>query len=143
MRVLLSIKPEHVANIFNGSKKFEFRRRIFRRTDVRVVIVYATRPVGMIVGEFDIDCVIMDTPDSIWKVTENSSGISKNYFDQYFDGRDRAYALKIGEVRLYEAPVAPADFSENFTPPQSYLYVNEPDSNPLPVNNQIEMFECK
>src|SRR2546427_5834830 len=42
IRVLLSIKPEFVAAILRGEKRYEFRRRIFRRS-IGVVVVYATR----------------------------------------------------------------------------------------------------
>ena len=51
MKVLLSIKPEFVKEIFEGRKKFEYRKSIFTK-DVTSVIVYSTKPEGMIVGEF-------------------------------------------------------------------------------------------
>ena len=62
MRVLLSIRPEHVENIRSGIKTFEFRRRIFARRDVRTVLIYCTRPVGRLVGEFDIAEILEDEP---------------------------------------------------------------------------------
>lgn len=43
MRVLLSIKPEFVKKIISGEKKYEFRRKIFKR-DVKIVIIYASYP---------------------------------------------------------------------------------------------------
>lgn len=143
MRVLLSIKPEHVENIFNGSKKFEFRRRIFGRKDVNVVVVYATKPVGKIVGEFDLDDVLADTPDTIWHVTSSASGISKSYFDDYFGGRDRAFALKIGEVRRYDQPVEPYEVIQNFTPPQSYMYVCNLSALNGASSDQFELFAAE
>ena len=39
MTVLLSIKPEFAEKIFNGTKKFEFRKSIFKNTDVKKVVV--------------------------------------------------------------------------------------------------------
>lgn len=33
MKVLLSIKPEFAERIFNGSKKYEFRKVIFKNPD--------------------------------------------------------------------------------------------------------------
>ena len=48
MKILLSIKPTFVEEIFKGDKKFEFRRTIFKRKDIKKVVVYATKPIGKI-----------------------------------------------------------------------------------------------
>ena len=55
MKILLSIKPEFVEEIFSGRKKFEYRKAIFTNKKVTSVIVYSTMPVGKIVGEFTIE----------------------------------------------------------------------------------------
>lgn len=123
MRVLLSIKPVHVQNILSGIKIFEFRRRIFARRDISTVLIYSTKPVGRFIGEFDIAEIIEDDPERLWTSTEYGSGITKGYFDSYFAGRKKAYALKIGELRIFNEPIVPADVIEEFTPPQSYMYV--------------------
>lgn len=123
MRVLLSIRPPHVDNILNGTKRFEFRRRLFNRRDVQTVLVYCTRPVGRLVAEFDIAELLEDEPEQLWERTREHSGICKTYYDEYFSGRDRAYAIAIGELRVYAEPIRPATIIENFTPPQSYRYV--------------------
>ncbi len=67
MKVLLSIKPEFVEKILDGTKKFEFRKGIFKNPDVKSVVIYSTMPVGMIVAEFDIADVIEDKPSNVWK----------------------------------------------------------------------------
>lgn len=54
MKVLLSIKPEYAQKIFAGEKKYEYRKRIFKRNDVDMIVVYVTKPVGKVVGEFEI-----------------------------------------------------------------------------------------
>lgn len=125
MRVLLSIKPVHVENILSGVKTFEFRRKLFTRRDVKTVLIYCTRPVGRLVGEFDIAEILKDHPDRLWLRTRSGSGISKEYFDVYFNGRTEAYALKIGAVRPFESHVDPSDLVENFSPPQSFMYVEK------------------
>ena len=53
MKVLLSIKPQFVEEIFAGKKRFEYRKAIFSK-DVDSVVIYSTKPVGKIVGEFTI-----------------------------------------------------------------------------------------
>jgi predicted transcriptional regulator len=124
MLVLLSIRPVHVANILSGAKKFEFRRKLFARCDIRTVLIYCTMPVGRLVGEFDIVNVLQDRPERLWRKTKQASGISKEYFDEYFSGRTQAFAIQIGEVRAFERHVHPDQFFANFTPPQSFMYVN-------------------
>ena len=123
MRVLLSIRPEHVANILSGRKTFEFRRKLFARREVKTVLVYATMPVGRLVAEFDIAGLLEDEPDGLWRSTSEGSGITKCYFDAYFSGRRKAYAIEIGSVRVFDEPIDPKTAFERFTPPQSFMYV--------------------
>lgn len=125
MKVLLSIKPEYAEKIFEGTKRFEFRKSVYRSKDVKTVVVYVTRPVGQIIGEFDVDDILCETPDELWALTSDHSGISKDFFDEYFSGRARSFALAVGDVRRYEIPLDPSDLIDNFTPPQSYMYVSD------------------
>lgn len=41
--ILLSINPEHVENIINGTKKFEYRK-ILAKGEISKIIIYETRP---------------------------------------------------------------------------------------------------
>lgn len=123
INVLLSIKPNFAAAIFSGEKQFEFRRAIFKNTHVKKVYVYASRPVGQVIGEFEIDKIISLEPESLWKTTKNASGISKEYFDEYFKGKEIAHALKVSAVRAYKDPVSLTDMFNIVRPPQSFMYV--------------------
>ncbi len=123
MRVLLSIRPEHVKNILSGRKTFEFRRKLFARRDVKTVVIYSTMPVGRIVAEFDIDHILEEEPEALWNRTSDGSGITKGYFDAYFSGRPKGYAIGIGEVRVFDEPIDPKVVYKGFTPPQSFMYV--------------------
>ncbi|HEI6963561.1 TPA: ASCH domain-containing protein [Yersinia enterocolitica] len=123
MKVLLSIKPEFVERILDGSKRFEFRKGVFKNNNVKSVVIYATMPIGMIVGEFDIADVIEDTPSIVWKKTQKYAGISKNFFDSYFDSRERAVAIQISNVRKYDTPMLLSSLGDNISAPQSYRYL--------------------
>ncbi len=123
INVLLSIKPKFAAAILSGEKQFEFRRAIFKNTNVKKVYVYASKPIGLVIGEFEIDKIITADPESLWKTTKKASGISKEYFDKYFEGREVAYALKVRTVRSYRAPVSLIDMFNINRPPQSFMYV--------------------
>src|SRR5690606_9169574 len=118
MRVLLSIKPEFAFKIFEGKKKFEFRKVIFKKPNVKTVVVYASSPVQRVIGEFEIDNILSSNPKEIWKQTKKHSGISEDFFYEYFADRKIAYAIKIKEIKKYKQPL---HLQDNFdvVPPQS------------------------
>lgn len=124
MKVLLSIKPQFVDEIFKGNKKFEYRKSIFKNPNVESIVIYATMPVGKIVGEFDIEEILEEHPKTLWEKTKKYSGISEDFYDSYFRGRDKAYAIKIKSLNIYEQPKCPHEVYENFTAPQSFKYVS-------------------
>ena len=70
MKVLLSIKPEFALKIFNGSKKYEYRRAIFKNREVSIVIVYASDPIKRVIGEFEIEDILYDEPQLLWLKTK-------------------------------------------------------------------------
>ncbi len=71
MKVLLSIKPEFAEKILNGTKKFEFRKGIFKNNNITTVVIYATMPVGKVVGQFSIDGILKNDPEALWVKTKN------------------------------------------------------------------------
>jgi len=122
MKVLLSIKPEYAFKIFDGSKKFEFRKVIFKNPNIKTVVVYASSPVQKVIGEFEIDGILSFDPQSIWRMTKKHSGISESFFNEYFADRDVAHAIKIKNTKKYKKPLSlQKDF--NVLPPQSYVYL--------------------
>lgn len=122
MRVLLSIKPKYAEKIFSGVKRYEFRKQAFKKT-VDVVVLYATKPVGKIVGEFRLKSILQGSPDEIWQKTAQFSGISRDFFDRYYKNHKRAYALEIEHPVQYKRPVKPLEFMADFTAPQTYRYI--------------------
>src|SRR5688500_7126054 len=111
MKVLLSIKPEFAFKIFEGTKKFEFRKVIFKNPNIKTVVVYASSPVQLVIGEFEIDDILSLEPDAIWKMTRKYSGITEEFFYEYFSDRDVAHAIKIKNTRKYKKPL---DIRESF-----------------------------
>lgn len=124
MKVLLSIKPEYADLIFNGKKRYEFRRRIYKDVRVNTVVVYATKPVGKVLGEFTIKKIHSDSPNLLWKRTKRQSGISEDFFSHYFDGREIAHAIEVKDVVRYRKPKDISDFLPSGVAPQSYAYIN-------------------
>ena len=95
MKVVLSIKPEHAFKIFDGTKKFEFRRSIFKNKDIKSIIVYASSPVQQVIGEFEIDKVLRHDLSTLWDITHEFSGISEEFYYNYFANKEEGFAIKI------------------------------------------------
>ncbi len=127
MKALLSIKPEFVEKILSGEKLFEYRKAIFKRPEVKSVVIYSTMPEGLIVGEFEIGEILAKHPEDLWEQTKDASGINKQFFDQYFLDREVAYAIEIKEFKRYETPINPYEIEAGFKAPQSFKYI-EPSS---------------
>ncbi len=122
MKVLLSIKPQFAIKIFDGTKKFEFRKIIFKNSDIQTVVVYASSPIQKVIGEFTIDEILEGSPDILWEKTKKHSGISKEFFDEYFFNKDKAFAIKVKDINRYKKPLELTDFDLDFAP-QSFVYL--------------------
>lgn len=123
MKVLLSIKPEYADKILSGEKRFEFRKSIFKKEGIRTVIIYATMPVGKVIGEFNIKNILSDKPEFIWDRTRDLSGITKSFFDSYFYERSKAYAIEVESVKKYDTPICLSDIKTGLKAPQSFTYI--------------------
>lgn len=122
-RVLLSVKPRFAEAILAGTKTFEFRRAVFRRKDVRAVVLYASSPTCKIVGEFTIDEVLSLGLESLWAATHTGGAIDRYYFDQYFQGCTTGHALKVKRARRYRSPLSLREHFGIERPPQSFRYL--------------------
>lgn len=121
MKLVLSIKPEYANKIFDGSKRYEFRRAIFKNKSIKSVIVYASSPVQKVIGEFEIEEVINCDLDTLWNLTSEYSGISEARYYDYFLNKKEGFAIKIKKVKKYSKPKSlKTDF--NLSPPQSFAY---------------------
>ncbi len=122
MKVLLSIKPEYANKIFAGTKKYEFRRSIFKNPNIKTIVVYSSSPVQKVIGEFEIETILRKDIDQLWNLTEKESGINKDFFFEYYKGKDSGFAIKIKKTTRYDIPL---DLKRDFklTPPQSFVYI--------------------
>lgn len=124
MKVLLSIKPEYAEKIFSGLKQFEFRKAVFRNPAVKTVVLYATKPIGKILGEFDIEEIIAENPNTLWTMTSKFAGISRQFFNEYFRGRQTAYAIRVRDARRYDTPLDLGSVLGSGVAPQSFCYID-------------------
>lgn len=121
--ILLSINPQHVENIFNGTKRYEFRKNVCKRKVDRIII-YSTSPIMEIVGEAKVEDVLIERPETVWEKTQTHSGIEKSFFDQYYEGRKQAVAYKLKHVRKYKSPKKLIDYGLK-NAPQSFVYIEK------------------
>ena len=123
MNAILSIKPQFVAEIIAGRKRYEFRKKGFKQ-DVKTIFVYASSPVCRIVGEFELGAILEGTPEYVWALTADRSGISKSFYDQYFRSHAFSYALEIKSFKRYKTPINPYTAIKDFHAPQSFCYTD-------------------
>lgn len=121
-RVLLSIHPEFAAAIFDGHKHYEFRRVLFKE-HVDEVVVYATMPVAKVIGTFTIEDIYEDAPKALWAKTKADAGVTKEKYDRYFEGRTKAFAIKVAEPVRFAVPQPLWRYISSNTPPQSFCYI--------------------
>lgn len=125
MAVLLSIKPKYVDEILNENKKYEFRKSIFKRSDVSTAYIYSTNPIKKLIGKFTIGEIIEDHPQALWQNFSNFAGIERDEFFNYFENRDKGFAIEIKDLEVFEGPIEPKDLIPNFVAHQSFYYVDE------------------
>jgi len=122
--VILSIKPIYAEAIMAGTKKVEFRKKIFKR-EVEKIFIYSSMPKKMIIGYFTILEIIEDTPSNIWKEFKEVGGISEKDFFEYYKNTEKGFSIKIDKVVKFKEEIEPEEFIEEFCAPQSYIYIEQ------------------
>lgn len=121
--ILLAIRPEFVKLILSGRKQFEFRKHIPKQF-VEKIFIYETAPTKKVVAVADIVEIVSGVPEDVWNITQNAAGISRDFFDYYFNGFAQAYAYKIGNIVQFDVPKKLSDFGINVAP-QNFVYVDK------------------
>lgn len=121
---LLPIHPRYANAIVRGEKRVEFRRRPFGRK-VDYVVVYASSPVRGIVGYFRISTISEACPDEIWKSFKDVGAVERADYLRYYAGSERAVAIGIERVCVFDKPLPLNRISSSLKAPQSYLYLTD------------------
>lgn len=119
---ILSIKPIYANAILKGVKTVEFRKRVFKK-NVDKIFIYSSSPTKMIVGYFTFSNIVEDTPENLWKTFQKVGGINKVDFFDYYKETEKGFGIVIKEVVKFDVEKDPMEFIENFTAPQSYVYL--------------------
>jgi predicted transcriptional regulator len=117
----MSIKPQYVKAINDGSKLIEFRKKNFSKK-VKYILIYETAPSKAIVGYIEVKGIEIDAPDVIWKKYSEIGTIAKEDYFNYYNGSDVAIGILIDK---YIALANPINIKElKITPPQSFKYIS-------------------
>ena len=119
--IFLSVKPKYIEKIFNGTKKYEFRKKL-AKLDVSKIILYSTSPCKLVVGEVEVTGTLSKKPSQMWQDTKKYAGITKKGFDDYYKNSLYAYAYKLGDTLKYQTPKNLSELGIERAP-QSFIYL--------------------
>ena len=131
---IISIHPRHANAILDGAKTIELRRRIPNLSVGTRLWIYATRPVGAIVGMATVERVVRGEPEGIWLAFGDKTGIERDDFDTYFDGAEEAVGLLlVGAQRSIEHVEIEQlrGLRDGFHPPQVMMAISRDEAQRL------------
>ncbi|MEE2570443.1 hypothetical protein V1638_13710 [Pseudarthrobacter sp. J64] len=124
---LMSIRPEFSDAILSGEKVVEFRKRPVA-DDVSHVLIYATMPVGSLVGWFAVRGQKTMSPKELWSTFRAVGGISKCRFFEYYDQREQGTGILVDSAARFPRPVPLSELGTSLRPPQSFQYLTAAQS---------------
>lgn len=122
--MLISIKPEFLDRIRDGTKRFEFRKKRHIK-EIRFMVFYATSPVKKIAGYTKIKRILVGHKDCIWQNTQQYAGILKSCYSDYFKTKDLAVAYELDKSVFFTKQYSFDDLNLDIVAPQSYVYIRE------------------
>lgn len=132
--LFISIKPEFVEKIFNGTKTIELRKSAPKIKNNTLIIIYSTSPVMSVIGTCRVSNIISLNPEELWDKYNDKMGIDKKRYSDYFEEKDIAVGIFLKDVKKIDQVIPlsklRANF-DNFHPPQTYRYFDELSYNQL------------
>lgn len=120
-KILLSIKKEYADKILNGTKKYEYRKVL--AYNVKTIVIYVTWPIKKVVGEVEVIYSVTEDKNDLWNRSKEYSGITKEFYDEYFKNKIFGSAYRLGEVRIYDKAKDLIDLGIKNVP-QSFVYLD-------------------
>lgn len=131
---IISIRPSYAEAILEGVKTIELRRRIPAISVGTRLWIYATRPVGAVIGMATVERIVRGEPEEIWIKFGQQAGIRRPDYDAYFDGAEEAVGLILAEVQRsvkYVEIERLRTLREGFHPPQVIMWINSNEAQSL------------
>ena len=134
---MMSIKPQYAFRLLSGEKRVEFRRRSAAKR-ITHIVVYATRPVGAVVGVLEIDDLTEGTPSALWQAFSNVGGICRADFFEYFSGSTTGVAYIVGKAWSCVEAQELGDVGLPKVPPQAVQYLDDDTVERLKVHRSTQ-----
>ncbi len=125
----MSFKPIFAYQVVRGVKKLELRKKVFNIERDSRVLVYASKPIKAIVGEFKVGRVIEGKVRDIWEYAKRvpDSGVDERDLP-YIEGGRRILAIEVLNPIEYRKIITINDIRiviPKWRPPRSYTKVRE------------------
>lgn len=131
----MAIKPQYARLIRNRKKTVELRRVAPKVTAGDILVIYESAPVCKITSFAEIDQIIQEAPESLWKSIGTSAMLDKYDFDNYFSGKQIGNGIRIKNV-VDLIPPKPINVLPHCVVPQNYRYLSEEDFRSLCFEEQ-------
>ena len=118
---IISIRPFFVNAIFEGRKRFEFRRVSSSIETDDHLLIYASAPISAVVGEFRAGVVLRGPVAEV--LTMVGSDDRSEQTMAYLAGAEICTAIEIVSLVRWKVVRAPRDISPNLRAPQSYAFL--------------------
>ena len=131
---IISIHPRHAHAILDGAKTVELRRRIPSVSIGTRLWIYATRPLGAVIGTATVERIVRGEPQEIWLKFGHQTGIERPEYEAYFDGAREAIGLILSKAQRSLRHVAIEDLRdlrEGFHPPQVLTWISRQEAQSL------------
>lgn len=124
--ILMSIKTKYAKEIFNGTKKYEYRRKSIGEKNLNnKIYIYSSQEEKAIIGYIIIDKILEGDINYILNETNNLN--NKDIID-YFECSSKCFALQIKEYVKLDNLIKLDDIKKidrSFNVPQFYRYIKE------------------
>ncbi|MBQ7327938.1 MAG: hypothetical protein IJX00_03155 [Clostridia bacterium] len=103
---LISIMSFYARQIFDGTKKFEFRKSAIKEQDIgKTFYVYSAKDDKAIVGSFVVEKVHKGNLAEILEITGYDKRSDRGEIESYFANSKDCYALQLSQVKKFEKPL--------------------------------------
>lgn len=120
-RIVLPISAKYAHGILAGDKLYEYRRRMPKRP-ISQIVIYETAPMSRVVGTVDVCGVLEGEPGELYEMTSYGAGISREDYDEYLRGCEKAYAFELGAHVMFDCCPSVERYGLKGAP-QSFAYV--------------------
>lgn len=131
---IISIHPRYAHAILDGVKTIELRRRIPSISIGTRLWIYATRPVGAVIGIATVERIVRGEPEQIWVEFGHQAAIERPDYDAYFEGAQEAIGIVLAQVQRNAEQVEIErlrTLRDGFHPPQVIMWISECEAQSL------------